>query len=400
MKILFLCHRFPYPPERGGKIRPFNMIRWLGARHEVTVASVARSAEELGCGKDLQKYCHRVIPGLISPYRAWLQAVLCLFTSRPSSLGYFYVPKLKEAVKNLVSEEEFDLIMVHCSSVAQYVPDSLGCRCIMDFGDMDSEKWFQYARRRTFPFSIVYTVEGIKLRRYEKALACRYGECVVISPGERKILDAYGLDVPVSVVPNGVDLDQFTDRENEYDPLSIVFVGRMDYFPNIDAVEYFCRHILPLIRRDLPEASFTIVGSDPVRSVRNLARLPGVSVTGYVPDVKPFLRRAAVSVAPLRIACGIQNKVLEAMAMQVPVVATTSAFEGIDAVAQEHLLVSDTPEEFSAQVLALMKDPQLCRRLSLAGRKRIEDCHTWPACLQRLDRIVTGSATEVSVPLG
>jgi sugar transferase (PEP-CTERM/EpsH1 system associated) len=388
MKILFVCHRFPYPPVRGGKIRPFNMIRWLGRRHEVTVASIARSATEFEQGKGIAPHCHRYLGGVVSPLRAWLRALGCVLSSRPSSLGYFYVPRLYREVQDLLNREKFDLIWVHCSSAAQYVLNHSRCYRVMDFGDMDSEKWYQYARQRLFPLSAIYWLEGFKLRCYERKLARAFDECTVIAPRERRVLESYGLGIPVMVIPNGVDLEFFRNEEKGYDPLALLFLGRMDYYPNIDGVDYFCREILPLIQKEVPGVSFTIVGSSPVPRVQELARLPGVRVTGEVPDVRPFLHKAAVSVVPLRVASGIQNKVLESMAMRVPVVATPRAAEGVDAVAGEHLLVEESPEAFAAKVVTVMKDQGLRQRLADAGRRRIEERHSWHACLQILDRLL------------
>ncbi|PYV44922.1 MAG: TIGR03087 family PEP-CTERM/XrtA system glycosyltransferase [Acidobacteria bacterium] len=388
MKILFICHRFPYPPECGARIRPFNMIRWLSTKHQVTVASVARSPQELAKGKGISQFCQGYEVELISPIRAWLQALGCTLSSKPSSLGYFYVPQLHKKIQGLLKNEQFDLIWVHCSSVAQYVFDFADCPRVMDFTDMDSEKWFQYARHRTFPISLLYLLEALKLRRYEKKLAIAFNECTVISPGERKTLESYGLQVPVTVVPNGVDLDFFTNTREGYDSRSLIFLGRMNYYPNIDAVSYFCRHVLPRIQREIPEAQLVILGSNPVRRVRNLTRLPGVTVTGAVPDVRPYLQRAAVSVVPLRVASGIQNKVLESMAMKVPVVASSPAFQGVNALEGEHLLVDDSADGFATKVLSLMKNPSLRQQIAEAGRKRIESCYSWEACLQVLDSLL------------
>jgi polysaccharide biosynthesis protein PslH len=397
VKVLFVCHRFPYPPVRGGKIRPFNMIRWLSRSHEVTVASIARSPAEFEKGKGIARYCYRYLGGVIPPWRAWLQALLGVVSSRPSSLGYFYVPQLYRDVQLLLNRESFDLIWVHCSSAAQYVLNHTRCYRVMDFGDMDSEKWYQYARQRFFPLSVIYWLEGFKLRRYERRLAPLFNECTVIAPRERKVLESYGLGIPITVIPNGVDLDFFRNNETQYDARSLIFLGRMDYYPNIDGVTYFCREILPLVRKEVPEATFTIVGSNPVARIKDLARLPGVTVTGEVPDVRPYVRKAAVSVVPLRVASGIQNKVLESMAMRIPVVATPRAAEGVDAVAGEHLLVEDLPEAFAARVVAVMKDQGLRQRLAVAGRRRIEERHSWQACLEILDRILSPVVQEVEL---
>jgi sugar transferase (PEP-CTERM/EpsH1 system associated) len=388
MKILFLCHRFPYPPECGARIRPFNMIRWLSAEHQVTVASIARSPQELTKGQGIGQFCQRYEIELISPIRAWLQALGWALSSKPSSLGYFYVRRFHQKIQSLLKNEQFDLIWVHCSSAAQYVSGFAGCHRVMDFTDMDSEKWFQYARRRTFPVSLIYLLEGMKLRRYEKKLAVAFNECVVISPGERKTLDSYRLKVPVTVVPNGVDLDFFTNTQKEYDPRSLTFLGRMDYYPNIDAVAYFSQDILPLIQKEIPDVQFTIVGSNPVGRVKKLAKLSAVRVTGAVPDVRPYLQKAAVSVVPLRIANGIQNKVLESMAMKVPVVASSCAFQGVNASEGQDLLVDDSTEGFANKVISLLKNPSLRQQMAEAGRKRIESCHSWQACLRILDNLL------------
>jgi sugar transferase (PEP-CTERM/EpsH1 system associated) len=219
-------------------------------------------------------------------------------------------------------------------------------------------------------------------------LARAFDECTVVAPRERRVLDSYGLGVPVTLIPNGVDLEFFRNEAKEYDPLELVFLGRMDYYPNVDAVVYFCREILPLIQKEVPDVSFTIVGSSPVPRAQDLVKLPGVKVTGEVPDVRPFLRKAAVSIVPLRVASGIQNKVLESMAMRVPVVATPRAAEGVDAVAGEHLLVEESPQAFGASVVAVMKDQGLRERLAEAGRRRVEERHSWYACLQNLDRLL------------
>lgn len=394
MKILFLCHRSPYPPQSGANIRAFNMIKWLSARHELTVLSIARSPDELAKGEGIRKYCHHLEMGLISPFKAWLQAMGCVFTGKPSSLGYFYVRQLRAVSRRLISEEEFDLIWVHSSSVAQYVFDAQGPYRVMDFVDIDSEKWLRYASQRNFPLSLVYLREGIKLRRYEKQLAVKFDECAVVAPAERKILESYGTNALVTVIPNGVDLDYFTNPREDYDPHSLVFLGRMDYFPNVDGITYLCREVLPLIRREIPEVKLAIVGSNPTRRIRRLSAIPGVTVTGGVPDVRPYLQPAAVSVVPLRIAVGIQNKVLESMAMRVPVVASSQAFDGVDAVEGEHLLVDDTAQGFATKVLSLMRDATYRRQLSEAGRRRIQERYSWPSCLQRLDSLIEASTSK------
>jgi len=364
--------------------------------HDVTVATIARSRQELKQGGGLASHCSRYIAGHISLAGGWLKALAFAVSARPSSLGYFYDSRLHKSMEQLLKTQTFDLIWVHCSSVAQYVFNYNGCPRIMDFGDMDSEKWFQFAQQRCFPLSLIYRLEGIRLRRYEKELARRFNCSTVVSRGEQRILNSFGFPISSVVIPNGVDLQYFSGSSSqEYDRSTLIFLGRMDYYPNVDAVTYFCRSILPLVQKELPETQFLIVGSNPNGRVRSLASMPGVVVTGAVPDVRPYLKKAALSVAPLRIACGIQNKVLESMAMGVPVVASSGASDGIDAAENEHLLVDDSPEGFASKVISLLKDPELRNQLADAGRRRVASAHSWDNCLSMLSDLIAGKYTKV-----
>lgn len=388
MKILFVCHRFPYPPNRGGKIRPFNIIKHLSRSHQVTVASLARSAEEAEAGRGLAPFCHAYLMETVTPRQALAQMLLGAPTPRPASMAHFYSPLLARRVRREVATRDFDFIFVHCSSAAQYVEDIKGIPKILDFGDMDSQKWRDYAAFSRAPKSTVYWLEGVKMRRAEKRLAGKFDLLTCTTRAELETLRGLGIDTPSDWFPNGVDLDYFAPGAEDRDPGSIVFVGRMDYFPNQQAVTHFCTAILPRIQAARPEATFTIVGTNPSKAIRALSARPGVSVTGAVPDVRPYARRAAVAVAPLKIARGTQNKMLESLAMGVPVVASPVAAGGIDAVPGEHFLVADGAEEFAAKTLRLMTQARTRRQYAEAGRARMESHHAWAGSMRRLDRII------------
>jgi hypothetical protein len=306
----------------------------------------------------------------------------------PSSMGYFYSPVLARHIQNLLARGSFDLIFVHGSSVAQYVAGVQGIPKILDFGDMDSQKWLEYARYKAFPLSAGYWLEGKKLEREERRLAKRFDMCTATTRAEWETLERYATGTPTDWFPNGVDSDYFSPTAEPYDPDTISFVGRMDYYPNEQCMLDFCRNVFPLLRQRRPNLRLTIVGADPVPSVKNLARLPGITVTGSVPDVRPYVRRAAAMVAPLNIARGTQNKILEAMAMGVPVVTSPAAAGGVDAVQQEHLLVADNHAGQYAALLRVLEDPKERRRLALAGRARVLSNHAWPASMRRLDGII------------
>ena len=388
MRILYLCHRFPFPPRRGGKIRPFNMIRHLSERHEVTVCSLARSAAEADDAQGIAPHCARFFVHEVSDAVQTSRMVARLPTRTPSSMGFFYSPRMARRVAALLAEERFDLVFVHCSSVAQYVAGHSGTPKILDFGDMDSHKWLDYARFKPFPLSLGYRLEGLKLLAEEKRLARRFDLCTATTRSEWETLEGYGTGTPTDWFPNGVDGDYFAPDDAPYDNDSISFVGRMDYYPNQECMFRFCADVLPALRAKRPALKLTIVGADPSPAVRRLGSLPGVVVTGSVPDVRPYVRRSAIMVAPLNIARGTQNKILEAMSMGVPVVTSDVAAGGVDADAGEHFLVARNVAEWESAILSILDNPRERMRLARAGRARMRSNHDWGRSMQRLDAIV------------
>jgi sugar transferase (PEP-CTERM/EpsH1 system associated) len=388
MKILYVCHRFPFPPKRGGKIRPFNMIRHLARTHEVTVASLVRSAQEAEEGKGIAPYCHDFAMARVHDPVQALRMVGRLPTTTPSSFGYFWSGALASTIDRLVAREAFDLIFVHCSSVARYVEGVEGIAKILDFGDMDSQKWLEYGQCKPFPLSLGYRLEGMKLIAEEKRLARRFDLCTATTRAEWETLDGYGTGVATDWFPNGVDSTYFAPDGSAHDADTLCFVGRMDYFPNQDCMFDFCRTTLPLIRARRPQAKLLIVGADPTPAVRALGSLPGVTVTGSVADVRSYLRGSVAMVAPLRIARGTQNKILEAMAAGVPVITSSVAAGGVDAQPGEHFMVADGPEAVAAAALRIMGDAAERARLARAGRERMLSHHAWESSMRRLDGII------------
>jgi len=389
MKVLYVCHRFPFPPKRGGKIRPFNMIRHLhAAGHQVTVCSLARSAAEAEEGRGIAPHCSAFEVGIVNEPLQWARMIVRLPLVTPSSMGYFFSSDLKRKVDRLLAAERFDLIFVHCSSVAQYVEHVQGVPKILDFGDMDSQKWLEYANYKPFPLSLGYTLEGTKMLWAEKRLARKFDLCTATTRAEWETLESYGTGAATDWFPNGVDADFFSPTDGTYDADTISFIGRMDYYPNQECMLRFTRDVWPLVRGVRPAMKLLIVGADPSPAIRALGDLPGVTVTGSVPDVRPHVRGSAAMVAPLAIARGTQNKILEAMAMGVPVVTSRAAAGGVDAEAERHLLVADAPQEVAAAILRIVDHPDERARLAAAGRERMLSHHAWPRSMQRLDSII------------
>ena len=389
MRILYLCHRFPFPPKRGGKIRPFNMIKHLSAAgHEVTVASLARSSAEAQEGTGIAPYCRRYEIAQVRDPVQVARMVLRLPSPAPSSMGFFYSPALARRVRELLARERFDLIFVHCSSMAQYVAGVQHVPKILDFGDMDSQKWLEYARYKPFPLSAGYWLEGKKLERAEKRLARLFDLCTATTHAEWETLESYRSGVATDWFPNGVDSSYFAPTAEPYDPDTICFVGRMDYYPNQECMLDFCANVLPRIQARRPRTKLVIVGADPSPAVKRLEKLPGVTVTGSVPDVRPYLQSSALMVVPLNIARGTQNKILEAMACGVPVVTSAVAAGGVDAIASEHFFVANNIEEHVSAVLRILGNRSERERLASAGRSRMLSHHAWDRSMQRLDKII------------
>jgi sugar transferase (PEP-CTERM/EpsH1 system associated) len=262
---------------------------------------------------------------------------------------------------------------------------------------MDSQKWLEYRHHKPFPLSLGYWLEGAKLEREEARLARQFDFCTTTTPAEWQTLEDYRTGVATDWFPNGVDANYFSPTGAPYDPDTICFIGRMDYYPNQACMLEFCQTTLPLLKSKRPGIKLRIVGADPSRQIRKLAEIPGVTVTGSVADVRPFVLESALMVAPLDIARGTQNKILEAMAMGVPVVTSTVAASGVDAVNGEHFLAASSPEQYADAILRIMENPVERERLARAGRERMLSHHSWDKSMDRLDGIIERCVDRSSV---
>ncbi len=392
MRILYLAHRVPYPPNKGEKIRAYHQLTHLARRHEVHLACLADDPTDLAYTRDLEAICASVDVVYQPRWYAMARAALALLTGRSLTVSAAASPELHRRVARRVRESRPDIVLAYSSVMAQYVTGTVGSvPSLIDFVDADSEKWRAYAKRRRFPVSAVCFVEGERLGRYETVQARRFDACAAVSQAEADVVCRRARGLSITVLPMGVDLDYFQPvsppAAQGASPV-VVFVGVMNYFPNADAVQYFCLDILPRIHRAMPEVQFHIVGRNPGAAVRRLARLPQVVVTGTVPDVRPYLARAAVSVAPFRIARGVQSKTLEALASGIPVVATPLALAGIPAGEEDGLHSAATPEAFANAVLDLLRQPDLWRTCSAAARQYVERNHSREAQGALLDAML------------
>jgi sugar transferase (PEP-CTERM/EpsH1 system associated) len=404
MKILYLAHRVPFPPNKGDKIRSFHEIKHFSRAHELHLICFYDSPEDAKHEKALREFCRsiRLIPLRRGPQ--YLRAGLSMLLREPWTVGFYRNRSMDRAVASALQSARYDLLFVFSSSMAPYVAGLDGTPKILDFVDSDACKWKQFARVKSRPARWLYGYEASHLTRFEVDLVRSFDYSVFVSRREAGHLQAADLREKVHFVQNGIDLDYFrSDRAAQSLP-NIIFVGAMDYFPNIDAATYFAREVLPIVRRSNGDARFLIVGSHPGHEVRRLADLPGVTVTGTVDDVRSFLAQARVAVVPIRISQGIQNKILEALAAGLPVVTTPSAASGLTTQEELPLAVAKSPEEFARSVIEFLSRPGLPRDQVAACRRQLGLHYDWNVNLAAFDhlfeRAVYRDRKVVPVPHG
>jgi sugar transferase (PEP-CTERM/EpsH1 system associated) len=426
MKILYLAHRIPYPPNKGDKIRSFNEIRHLCRSNQIDLICLADNPDDVHYQNDLKKYCGRVFVLPLEKPRGILKGLLYLLAGRPISVGYFYRLRIQQTTDQWLSAGDYDAIVCFSSPMAEYVfrskkhrsgraplePQTLNFiprstfrrpRLIMDFCDVDSDKWAQYAESSRFPRSFIYRRENRSLAAYEKRIAENFDHSIFVSEKEAEIFRRQNPHVSnVSVIPNGVDYEYFSPDQpiNSVSPNPcpmLLFTGAMDYHANVDGVTWFSEKILPPIKASIDDAKFYIVGSNPTREVKSLDNGHGIKVTGFVDDIRPYFQKADVCVIPLRLARGVQNKVLEAMAMGNAVVTTSKSIQGITAVNGKHLIVADDPEDFARAVSDLLGDRSYRISLGKEARAFVLANYDWNVNMGELERILC-EAPEAAKP--
>lgn len=399
MRILFLAHRIPYPPNKGDKIRAFNILRHLARRHEVHLACLIDDPADMRHVRALTQLvrsvrCVRMRPTL----RKAALALPALLGARSISVSCFYSSHLQRQIDDLIGAMRVDAVFCSSSPMAEYVfrsrraADLGSATRLMDLIDVDSIKWRQYAERAPAWTAWLYRHEAGALAEYETRIARDFDRVLVVSAQERACFPDAAAAARIAAVSNGVDLQFFAPRARAAGtslPPKLVFTGVMDYPPNIEGVQWFVQNVWGRVRDAVPDACFFIVGSRPTAAVRQLDRHPGVVVTGFVEDVRDYLGEASACVVPLQIARGIQNKILEGMAMGKAVVCTSQAFEGLNAAAGTDIIVADGAEAFAAATIALLKDPARATQVGARARACVERHYSWDGNLAVLDSILS-----------
>jgi sugar transferase (PEP-CTERM/EpsH1 system associated) len=391
MKILYLAHRIPYPPNKGDKIRSFNEIKYLSKNNDIDLICLADEKKDMAYSRELEKICGKVSVFFLEKKTALLRGFLFLLKNRPISVGYFYLSTFQKTFDKWIEESDYDAVLCFCSPMAEYLFRSQYKKKLedfvlaLDFCDLDSDKWSQYSKNSSFIKREIYKKESKLLFEYEKKVNKLFDHSFFVSSPEAELFKSkFPSFKNVQSIPNGVDYEFFSFdekredvflRKNKLSPV-MVFTGAMDYYANIDGVVWFAKEIFPIIKEKYPDSIFCIAGSNPSKEVLELEKIKGVVVTGFVEDIRPYYQYADISVIPLRIARGLQNKVLEAMSMGKAVVSTSKALEGINASTKE-VFNADYEDEFAEKIIELFENRALREKTGKNARNFVENKFSW-----------------------
>jgi sugar transferase (PEP-CTERM/EpsH1 system associated) len=378
MRILLLHHRLCYPPDKGEKIHQLWQLRSIVEQHEVDLFTFYDDPNDEKHIPTVAKLCRTCYVERLPWMRARLFALRALLTNKPFTLGYFYSKTMMERVRAAVASSHYDAAVAHCSCMAQYLRPFPHLPRIMDMQDVDSQKWKDYAAESSSPARLLWRLEGQRLADYEAKIAQEFSATILATSQEARILQARAPDAPIRVLTHPTDVAYFNRNMVQVpaelavrQPL-VVLAGSMDYRPNVEGVLYFYHEIFPHIRKAEPNVTFCVAGRNPVKRIQRLASDPAVIVTGAVADIRPYVRAASAAVLPLRVSRGFQNKLLEALSMGVPVIATTSVAKGLPQCVRSVLELEDNPVEFAARVVDIIRNgsqysPQRLRESVIEG---------------------------------
>ena len=394
-QVLYVTHRLPFPPDKGDRIRNYHVLRELARRAEVSLVALADEPVPPASHEALAALCAAVAVVPVGRRMRWVRAARSAAGGASLSEGLFHSATARRLIANWANRQPFAAAVVSAAPLAGYLrdPGLASARRVVDLVDVDSQKWYDFAVAANGPRRWLYRFEGRRVRQLEAALAGWAAAVTVVSQAEATVYDAFTQPGTATVATNGVDLDYYAPVPADT-PVTqaLAFVGAMDYLPNVDAATWFVRAVWPLVRAEFPAAEFRVVGRTPAPAVRALATVPGVVVTGSVPDVRPFVASASAAVVPMRLSRGLQNKVLEAMAMAKPVIAGPAALAALTVQPGRHVLTATTPADWQAAIRIVFASPDTRAALGREGRGYVEAHHRWESCLSPLIAAVFADA--------
>lgn len=380
--LLFLAHCVPYPPDKGDRVRAYHQILALAPHFRITLAAFTRSEADAEAAEHLRRWCSQIILAPAHRKIALARGAMSFAAGHSVTEGYFHSRRMKRVLREQAHFDPFDVAVGYSSGVLETLLAVPARARVMDLVDVDSAKWAAYARGAKRPMRWVYAREGRCVQQLERRAVVHCDAVAVVTDDEAGLIS--GGD-KVHVVGNGVDFEHFQPASSaaSAEP-QLVFTGSMDYRPNVEGVCWFAHNVWPALHEQNPELSFQIVGRNPAAAVRQLGAMPGVTVTGAVPDIRPYLAEATVAIAPLKIGRGVQNKVLEAMAMGRAVVASPEALVGLDVAEGTDILSAATPAQWRRRIQQLLADPDQRAVLERNARACVQYRYSWSARLHPL----------------
>jgi len=393
VRILYLTSRFPYPPFRGDMLHIYNILKPISRRHEVTLVSFVQRGTRTDWVDALRPLCHRIELVYLPTWRSLLQCLRAIFSRCPFQVAYFKSRAMSELVHRVIAEEHPDVAHIHLIRMAQFVEANRDVPRVVDLTDATSLYLERFrAASRNWLMKLLLSEELRRILLYERLLA-GFELSLVCSRLDLSVMQAHVPEARFEIVRNSVNTGNSPSLEGDIkaDPRRIIFTGNMTYFPNGDAARFLVREIFPLIRRAIPDLQLYIVGQNPPASVRSLAG-EGVVVTGFVKDIRAEYARSAVAVAPVRFGAGTQYKILEALALGIPVVTSSTGMGGVDLIPEEDILVADGPQDFAEQVVRLLRDPDLRKRMSRSAAEKVLSLHDWEVVAGKVERVYSSVA--------
>lgn len=409
MKVLLLSHRVPYPPNKGEKIRTYHQLSHLLDRgHNIEVVTPLENSDELQFAEALTAKLNVPVEHAKLTYSP-LRMARGLLTNVPLSVSNFHSKKLQKRIDELLNSTDYDAVMCTSSAMAEYVLNDTtfkiiknnGVRLIMDFMDLDSLKWKQFASLKPWPLSLIYKREEKLLTKTEQEILKSFDASLFVSAEEVELLKANPDNKnKVHVVSNGVDANAYfrsSKKQTSADKPQFLFTGVMDYFPNEQAVIWFAEDVWPLVIAKYPQAQFIIAGMLPSKKVQALAEIKGVVVTGFIEDILPYYQNADIMVAPFKVARGIQNKVLQGMASGLPVISSAAGAAGISCTDGVNILIAKTPEDYINAAVELLSNKLSYNNIQKAGRDLVVKHYSWDAKNAKLENILMGRQQSTDI---
>jgi len=399
LNIVIVAPRFPFPLDKGDRLTIYHMLRYFSQRHCVSLVCFLEPEQDAEWVEKVEPFCEQVVIVPLNKKRAYANCALGVIGRTPLQMHYYADPAMKQAVRSVIETQRPDLLYAHTIRMGQYIEPYTETPRVLAMQISMTLNYRRLAKQaKGIPSKVFHTLEYRKVRAYEGQFARKFDKVLLISKHD---LEAIERDRPVDNVfysPHGVDFKFFSpDPDVKKEPASLIFTGNMSYAPNVDAARFFYDEILPLVRAEIPDVHWSIVGADPVPEIQAMGETPGITVTGRVPDLRDYMNRAQVAIDPLRVGAGLQNKVLEGMSMGLPMVVTSVANEGIQATDGENILIGDNAQTFADYVVTLLQDAEHRRRLGVAARAFIAENWSWEKHFNDLESMFLSLITEPTV---